>query len=150
MSPKKYVLYSSNQWYPKIKILYPNRTHRHLKNPYKAHKYRLCRDLPFYSNSSADSVNWLFFYVFSWFYYSHSLKNSLVFVPLKIFRAKIEPRTDFLLNYLYYMVLAPCSYVLNKELPYFTYTNLWFSRLALWTFSLPDISTIRIIFIPTL
>lgn len=32
-------------------ILYPNRTQRHLKNPYKAHKYRLCRDLPFYSNS---------------------------------------------------------------------------------------------------
>jgi len=25
--------------------LYPNRTHRHLKNPYNAHKYRLCRDL---------------------------------------------------------------------------------------------------------
>lgn len=33
-------------------ILYPNRTHRHLKNPYKAHKYKLCRDLPFYSNST--------------------------------------------------------------------------------------------------
>lgn len=33
-------------------VLYPNRTQRHLKNPYKAHKYRLCRDLPFYSNSS--------------------------------------------------------------------------------------------------
>ena len=33
-------------------ILYPNRTHRHLKNPYKAHKYKLCRDLTFYSNSS--------------------------------------------------------------------------------------------------
>ena len=32
-------------------VLYPNRTQRHLKNPYKAHKYRLCRDLPFYSNS---------------------------------------------------------------------------------------------------
>ena len=28
-------------------VLYPNRTQRHLKNPYKAHKYRLCRDLPF-------------------------------------------------------------------------------------------------------
>ena len=25
--------------------MYPNRTHRHLKNPYNAHKYRLCRDL---------------------------------------------------------------------------------------------------------
>jgi len=24
----------------------------YLKNPYKAHKYRLCRDLPFYLNSS--------------------------------------------------------------------------------------------------
>ena len=36
----------------KINFLYPNRTHRHLKNPYNAHKYRLCRDLPFYSNSS--------------------------------------------------------------------------------------------------
>ena len=33
-------------------VLYPNRTQRHLKNPYKAHKYRLCRDLPFYSNST--------------------------------------------------------------------------------------------------
>lgn len=33
-------------------VLYPNRTQRHLKNPYKAHKYRLCRDLPFYLNSS--------------------------------------------------------------------------------------------------
>ena len=29
-------------------VLYPNRTQRHLKNPYKAHKYKLCRDLPFY------------------------------------------------------------------------------------------------------
>ena len=34
-------------------ILYPNRTQRHLKNPYKAHKYKLCRDLPFYSNSAS-------------------------------------------------------------------------------------------------
>ncbi len=34
-------------------ILYPNRTQRHLKNPYKAHKYRLCRDLPIYSNSQS-------------------------------------------------------------------------------------------------
>ena len=33
-------------------VLYPNRTQRHLKNPYKAHKYRLCRDLSFYSNST--------------------------------------------------------------------------------------------------
>lgn len=37
-------------------VLYPNRTQRHLKNPYKAHKYRLCRDLPFYSNSGADKI----------------------------------------------------------------------------------------------
>lgn len=34
-------------------VLYPNRTQRHLKNPYKAHKYKLCRDLPFYSNSQS-------------------------------------------------------------------------------------------------
>lgn len=37
-------------------ILYPNRTHRHLKNPYKAHKYKLCRDLPFYSNSTKTNA----------------------------------------------------------------------------------------------
>ena len=37
-------------------VLYPNRTQRHLKNPYKAHKYRLCRDLSFYSNSGADKI----------------------------------------------------------------------------------------------
>ena len=37
-------------------ILYPNRTQRHLKNPYKAHKYRLCRDLPFYSNSTKTNA----------------------------------------------------------------------------------------------
>lgn len=36
-------------------VLYPNRTQRHLKNPYKAHKYRLCRDLPFYSNSTTTN-----------------------------------------------------------------------------------------------
>ena len=32
-------------------------THLHLKNPYEAHKYRLCRDLPFYSNSSLQSCS---------------------------------------------------------------------------------------------
>ena len=32
-------------------VLYPKRTHLHIKNPYKAHKYRLWRDLPIYSNS---------------------------------------------------------------------------------------------------
>ena len=37
-------------------VLYPNRTQRHLKNPYKAHKYRLCRDLPFYSNSEISEA----------------------------------------------------------------------------------------------
>lgn len=52
VSQKEYVLYSNNQWYPKFKILYPNRPIRTKKSPYKAHKYRLCRDLPFYSNSS--------------------------------------------------------------------------------------------------
>ena len=36
--------------------LYPNRTHYHLKNPYKAHKYRLCRDLAFYSNSTKTNA----------------------------------------------------------------------------------------------
>lgn len=40
-------------------ILYPNRTHRHLKNPYKAHKYKLCRDLPFYSNSTITNQFYL-------------------------------------------------------------------------------------------
>lgn len=35
-------------------ILYPNRTHRHLKNPYKAHKYRLCRDLPICSRPTKN------------------------------------------------------------------------------------------------
>ena len=38
-------------------VLYPNRTQRHLKNPYKAHKYRLCRDLSFYSNSAPSYQN---------------------------------------------------------------------------------------------
>lgn len=38
-------------------VLYPNRTQRHLKNPYKAHKYKLCRDLPFYSNSAPSQQN---------------------------------------------------------------------------------------------
>ena len=33
-----------------------NRTHSHIKNPYKAHKYRLCRDLPFYSNSISATI----------------------------------------------------------------------------------------------
>ncbi len=37
-------------------LLYPNRTKRRLKNPYKAHKYRLCRDLPLYSNSQIKSL----------------------------------------------------------------------------------------------
>lgn len=37
-------------------VLYPNRTQRHLKNPYKAHKYRLCRDLSFYSNSTKTNA----------------------------------------------------------------------------------------------
>ena len=32
-------------------ILYPNRTHLHIKNPYKTHKYRLCRDFPIYSGN---------------------------------------------------------------------------------------------------
>ena len=36
-------------------VLYPNRTQRHLKNPYKAHKYRLCRDLPFLFSSHQES-----------------------------------------------------------------------------------------------
>ena len=37
--------------------LYPNRTHHHLKNPYEAHKYRLCRDLPIYSNSISETIS---------------------------------------------------------------------------------------------
>ena len=34
--------------------LYPNRTQRHLKKPYKAHKYRLCRDLPICSRPTKN------------------------------------------------------------------------------------------------
>ena len=41
-------------------VLYPTRTHLHIKNPYKAHKYRLCRDLPIYSNSWEERFIWLF------------------------------------------------------------------------------------------
>ena len=37
-------------------VLYPKRTHLHIKNPYKAHKYRLCRDLPIYSNSTKTNA----------------------------------------------------------------------------------------------
>ena len=36
--------------------MYPNRTQRHLKNPYKAHKYRLCRDLPLSQGKSLYPV----------------------------------------------------------------------------------------------
>lgn len=38
-------------------VLYPNRTQRHLKNPYKAHKYRLCRDLPFTQTPYIFNIN---------------------------------------------------------------------------------------------
>ena len=34
--------------------MYPNRTQRYLKNPYKAHKYRLCRDLPICSRPTKN------------------------------------------------------------------------------------------------
>lgn len=37
-------------------VLYPNRTRHHLKIPYKAHKYRFCRDLPIYSNSFSGLI----------------------------------------------------------------------------------------------
>lgn len=45
----------------------------------------------YYSNSSADSLNWLLFSDFYGIYYLYSSKIALVFVPVKIFRAKIEP-----------------------------------------------------------
>lgn len=45
----------------------------------------------YHSNSSADNVNWLFFSAFLRLYYPYSSKNALVFVPVQIFRAKIEP-----------------------------------------------------------
>lgn len=72
-------------------VLYPNRTQRHLKNPYKAHKYKLCRDLPFYSNSGADEIILAFssthlccfVFIFSAFH--------LMFFSHQIIRAKIEP-----------------------------------------------------------
>lgn len=49
-------------------------------------------DVPsYYSNSSADILNRLFFPRFSCFYYPYYLKITLIFVPVKIFRAKIEP-----------------------------------------------------------
>ena len=43
-------------------ILYPNRTHRHLKNPYKAHKYKLCRDLPLSKGTPLYSLRGKLFY----------------------------------------------------------------------------------------
>ena len=57
----------------------------------KSAVYAASRLPVYYSNSSADSLNWLFFYDFYWIYYPYSLKITLVFVPVKIFRAKIEP-----------------------------------------------------------
>ena len=47
-------------------FLYPNRTQCHLKKiPTKLIKYGLCRDLPFYSNSSLQSCYVVFFVDFS-------------------------------------------------------------------------------------
>lgn len=45
------ILNSKNEEVKINEFLCPNRTRRHLKKPYKAHKYNLCRVLPFYSNS---------------------------------------------------------------------------------------------------
>ena len=48
---KEYMCYLAAAIYLSYKKLYPNRTQCHLKNPYKACKYKPCRDLAFYSNS---------------------------------------------------------------------------------------------------
>lgn len=61
-------------------ILYPNRTHRHLKNPYKAHKYWLCRDLPFYSNSS----QWKYYQIKNADFMWHSTASVSSYVTLFI------------------------------------------------------------------
>lgn len=42
-------------------VLYTYHTHRHLKNPYKDHKYGLCRDLPAYSNSASCTLDLNYF-----------------------------------------------------------------------------------------
>ena len=44
-----------------------------------------------YSNSSADSLNWLFFPHSTSVYYPYSSKIAIVFMPIKIFRVKIDP-----------------------------------------------------------
>ena len=63
-------------------ILYPNRTQRHLKNPYKAHKYRLCRDLPIYSNSVVPNLFLMVNHVKYGILIFHNYLKCLVFLVL--------------------------------------------------------------------
>ena len=60
---------------------------------------------------------WMFFLVFAIYYSSYYLIWNYISTVLKNFRAKIEPmkNTDFLLIRLYYMVPAPCLYIINKK-----------------------------------
>ena len=80
------------------------------------------------STSSADSLNWLFFSFFLRIYYLYSSKIVFVFVPVKIFRVKIEPvgATIFSLSALIYIPLALYNYYTNKEiyLPPLNFSNI--------------------------
>ena len=89
----------------------------HLKNPYKAHKYRLCRDLPFCSNSQSSFLHTLLSYVFPYilvsnisiFFYSISFLKLLV--PASIFFTHDGSSGLQVINrYLQNNLRLPCSH----------------------------------------
>ena len=69
-------------------------------NPIDYLPYKIIHTLSYYSNSSADNLNQLFFFHCEQSYYPHSSKNVVLFMSFQIFRAKIEPGKDIYTRFL--------------------------------------------------
>ena len=71
-------------------ILYPNRTQRQFKNPYKAHNYWLCRDLPFvYAKIFLSDLQKIFFSLIP--LYPSSFLSTLTLFPNSIITTILNP-----------------------------------------------------------
>ena len=77
---------------------------RHLLRAGKSAVYAASRLSVYYSNSSADNLNQLFFFHCEQSYYPHSSKHVVLFISVQIFRTKIEPGTDIYLRFLHLLL----------------------------------------------
>lgn len=98
-------------------FLYPKHTHLHIKIPYKACKYKPCRELAFYSNSSHRRLITVILIAFSLLFIAiFAIFSVMILTGIKIVLKLHSHQHDEIYSSISGILINSCSFFCNTAL----------------------------------